>query len=74
MVVTKNLGEEIGQDEAAGFIQEVKEEVIREKIEDPDDLIALIKRIAAEHNIELSDAQIQQIMELMQNQAAWILI
>lgn len=66
LVVTKNLGEEIGQDEAAGFIQEVKEEVIREKIEDPDDLIALIKRIAAEHNIELSDAQIQQIMELMQ--------
>ena len=65
-MVTKDLGEEVGQDEAAGFIQEVKEEVIREKVDDPDDLMALIKRIAAEHNIELSDAQIQQIMELMQ--------
>ncbi len=31
MVVTGNLGEKIGQDEAANLINEVKKEVVKEK-------------------------------------------
>lgn len=66
LVVTKDLSEKVGQDEAAEFMRDVKEEVVKKKIQNPDDLIEVIKQIAAEHNIELTDAQIQQIKELME--------
>ena len=66
LVVTKDLGEKIGQDKAAEFMRDVKEEVVKKKLKDPNDIIEVIKRIAAEHGIELTDAQIQQIKELMQ--------
>ncbi len=66
LVVTVDLGEEIGQEQAAEFMRDVKEEVVKKKIKNPDDIIEVIKRIADEHNIELTDAQIQRIMELMQ--------
>ena len=65
-MVTIDLGEEIGQEQAADFMRDVKEEVVKKKIKNPDDIIEVIKRIADEHNIELTDAQIQRIMELMQ--------
>ncbi|CEO90352.1 DUF1002 domain-containing protein [Syntrophaceticus schinkii] len=66
LVVTIDLGEEIGQEQAADFMRDVKEEVVKKKVKNPDDIIEVIKRIADEHNIELTDAQIQRIMELMQ--------
>lgn len=66
LVVTIDLGEEIGQEQAADFMRDVKEEVVKKRIKNPDDIIEVIKRIADEHNIELTDAQIQRIMELMQ--------
>ncbi len=66
LVVTKALGEKIGQDQAADFMRDVKEEVVKKKIKNPDDIIEVIKRIADEHDIELTEAQIQQIKDLMQ--------
>jgi len=66
LVFTKALGEKIGQDQAAAFMRDVKEEVVKKKIKNPDDIIEVIKRIAAEHDIELTEAQIQQIKDLMQ--------
>lgn len=66
LVITKDLGEKIGQDEAADFIHDIKKEVVKEKLKSKEDIIEAIKRIAAEHGIELTDDQIQKIMELMQ--------
>jgi len=66
LVVTKELGEKIGQEKAAELMREVKEEVVKEKLKDENDIIEAIKRIAAEHGIELTEAQIQQIKDLMQ--------
>jgi uncharacterized protein YpuA (DUF1002 family) len=65
LVVTKELGEKIGQEKAAELMREVKEEVVKEKLKDENDIIEAIKRIAAEHGIELTEAQIQQIKDLM---------
>ncbi|CFX39973.1 Protein of unknown function DUF1002 [Syntrophomonas zehnderi OL-4] len=66
LVVTGELGNEIGSDEAAELINNVKKEVVKQKIKDPEDILELIKRIAQEQGIELTDQQVQRIAELMQ--------
>lgn len=66
LVVTGELGNEIGSDEATELINNVKKEVVKQKIKDPEDILELIKRLAEEQGIELTDQQVQQIAELMQ--------
>lgn len=66
LVVTGELGNEIGSDEAADFINKVKKEVVKQKLKDTDDILQLIRQIAKEQGIELSDEQVQRILELMQ--------
>lgn len=65
LVLTGDLGEEIGKDKAAKLVQDVKRQVVKQKIKNPEDIRNVIKKIAAELDIELTEEQINQIMDLM---------
>ncbi len=64
---TGELGQEIGKDEAAALIKEVKEAVVENHIEDPQAIRETIERIAVDMNITLNEEQFNKIIELMQN-------
>lgn len=66
LVITTELGEEVGKDKAADFMRDVKEEVVKEKIKDPQEIKEVVQRIAVEHNITLDEAQLQKIVDLLQ--------
>lgn len=65
LVLTGDLGEDIGKDKAAKLVQDVKKQVVKQKIKNPEDIRNVIKRIASELDIELTEEQINQIMDLM---------
>lgn len=65
LVTTGELGEDIGKDEAAALIKDIKERIVREGIKDPDDIKKIVLDIAKQLNIQLTDEQINQIVELM---------
>lgn len=65
LVITGTLGEKIGKDKAAELIQKVKEEVIAKKLADENEIANVIRDIAKQLNIKLTDEQISQIVQLM---------
>lgn len=65
LVTTGELGESIGKDEAAALIKEVKEKVTEVKAKDEGEIKKIVIEIAGNLNINLSQAQIDQIVELM---------
>lgn len=67
LVLTGELGDKIGKDNAAKLIQDIKQDVVKQKIKSPDDIRELIKKIAAKNDIELTEEQINKILKLMEN-------
>ncbi|HHW71139.1 MAG TPA: DUF1002 domain-containing protein [Clostridiales bacterium] len=65
LVLTGDLGEEVGQEEAAELIKKVKEEVVLNKPKDESEIEDIIRDIAKQLGIELTDEQIAKIIELM---------
>ena len=65
--MTGELGDKIGKDNAAKLIQDIKQDVVKQKIKSPDDIRELIKKIAAKNDIELTEEQINKILKLMEN-------
>ncbi|MFY9296280.1 MAG: DUF1002 domain-containing protein [Clostridiales bacterium] len=65
LVTTGELAEEIGKDEAAALIKEIKEEIAKLKTKDEGEIRKIVIEIAANLNINLSQDQIDQIVELM---------
>ncbi|HHY81213.1 MAG TPA: DUF1002 domain-containing protein [Clostridiales bacterium] len=66
LVTTGELGEDIGKDEAAVLIQEIKERIIREKITDPEKIRKIIIEIAADLNINITQEHIDKLADLME--------
>ncbi len=66
LVITGDLGDDIGKEKAAELVQNIKKQVVKQKIKNPDDIRKVIKDIAAELNIELTDEQVDQILKLME--------
>lgn len=66
LVVTTELAEEVGKDKAADFMRDAKEEIVKEKIKDPQEIREVVQRIAVEHKITLDEAQLQKIVDLLQ--------
>lgn len=61
------LGEAIGDKEkAATLIMKVKEEIVKNNITDPKEQEKVVKSVADNLNIQLTDSQIKQIVNLMQ--------
>ncbi|NFL95826.1 DUF1002 domain-containing protein [Clostridium botulinum] len=65
MVVTGNLGEKIGQDEAANLINEVKKEVVKEKPKTEKEIKNIVKDATNNYGYKLSDEDMQKITALM---------
>lgn len=66
LVTQGELGEDVGQDNAENLIRDVKEEVVERHASDPQEIRIIIEEQATEHNIKLTDKQIQQIQQLME--------
>ena len=65
MITTGELGEEIGQENAIQFMNEVKKEVVQKKAKNPDDIRTIIEKVAKHYDIQLSEEQIQKIIDVM---------
>ncbi|HSQ33904.1 MAG TPA: DUF1002 domain-containing protein [Peptostreptococcaceae bacterium] len=67
LVVTGELGQNIGKDEAAAVINQIKEEVVKQGAKSEDEIKQIIINISNEYNINLTPDQIAQILGLMKN-------
>lgn len=66
MVVTGELGEELGdKKKASELVKRVKEEVVEKGITDREDIKRIILEIQQDLNIKLDESQIQQLLNLM---------
>ncbi|NMB34718.1 MAG: DUF1002 domain-containing protein [Firmicutes bacterium] len=66
LFVSIELGDDIGNEKAVEIIQEIKRKVVEDKIKDPDDIREVIEMIAKELDITLTEAQVEQILALME--------
>ncbi|MGL5756871.1 MAG: DUF1002 domain-containing protein [Paraclostridium sp.] len=65
LVVTGDLGQDIGQDKATGIINDVKTEVIKNNTSDTVQIADTINNITNNYNVTLSPEQQKQIEDLM---------
>ncbi|MGV8981573.1 DUF1002 domain-containing protein [Clostridium sp.] len=67
VAVTGKLGEKIGQDKAAGLINEVKSEVIKDKPKTEGDITTIVNNVTNNYNYKLSKDDLSSIVGLMGN-------
>lgn len=65
LVVTGELGEKIGKDKAAGLINEIKTEVVREKPKNQEEIKEIVEDIIDNYNYHLNEEDIEKITVLM---------
>ena len=66
MVTTGELGEDIGQEKAVEFMSDLKEEIVKNKISNPEEIKSAIEKISNDYNVQLSQEQIDQMIDVMQ--------
>lgn len=67
VAVTGKLGEKIGQDKAAGLINEVKSEVIKDKPKNEASITKIVNNVTNNYNYNLSKDDVSGIVGLMTN-------
>ncbi|MCB2297358.1 DUF1002 domain-containing protein [Clostridium tagluense] len=67
VAVTGKLGEKIGQDKAAGLINEVKNEVIKDKPKTEEGITKIVNNVTNNYNYTLSKDDVNGIVGLMTN-------
>ncbi|SFD00262.1 DUF1002 domain-containing protein [Clostridium uliginosum] len=65
LVVTGNMGDKIGQDQAAKLINDVKKDVIKEKPKTENDIQKIVDKATKEYKVNLSDEDKASINSLM---------
>ncbi|MFQ9617068.1 MAG: DUF1002 domain-containing protein [Clostridium butyricum] len=65
LITTSDLGDEIGQDEAAGLINDIKADVIKNGTKDTNQIAETINNVTNNYNITLTPSQEKQISDLM---------
>ena len=70
LIITGDLGDEIGQDKATGVVNDVKAEVIKNGTSDVTQIADIINNVTNNYNVTLTDAQVKQITDLMEKIAA----
>ena len=66
LVTTGDLGDEIGQDKAAGVVNDVKNEVIKEGTSNTTQIADIINNVTNNYNVTLSPEQIRALTALME--------
>ena len=62
---TAELGSDIGQDEASALMNEVKTQVLKDGLQEQDEVKEVVQDVADYYNVELSDQQTDQVAQLM---------
>lgn len=70
LVTTGDLGDEIGQDKAAGVVNDVKNEVIKEGTSDTTQIADIINNVTNNYNVTLTPEQIRALTSLMEKISA----
>lgn len=70
LVITGDLGEDIGQDKATGVINDIKTEIIKNNTQDTIQIADTINNVTNNYNITLTPEQQQQLESLMAKVAA----
>lgn len=65
LITTSDLGDEIGQDKAAGIVNDIKADVIKNGTQDTNQIAETINNVTNNYNITLTPEQEQQISNLM---------
>ena len=65
LITTSNLGDEIGQDQATGLINDIKADIIKNGTQDTNQIAETINNVTNNYNITLTPDQEKQITELM---------
>jgi uncharacterized protein YpuA (DUF1002 family) len=66
MVVTGNLAEEVGQDDATSIINQAKMQIIQNNIQDADEIYNIVVNIAQQNNVSMDSSQLDTIVSLLQ--------
>ena len=65
LVTTGNLGDKIGKDEAAGLINEIKTDVVKEKPKTEGEIKNIVQNVVNNYNFNLSSQDVDKIVSLM---------
>lgn len=65
LIITGDLGEDIGQDKATGVINDIKTEIIKNNTQDTIQIAETINNVTNNYNITLTPEQQQQLESLM---------
>lgn len=66
MVVTGNLADEVGKNDATTVMNNSKMQVIRDNVQNIDDIYNIVINVAQENNVALDSDQLDQIVDLLQ--------
>lgn len=66
MVVTGNLADEVGKNDATTVMNNSKMQVIKDNVQNADDIYNIVINVAQENNVTLDSDQIDKIVELLQ--------
>lgn len=70
LIITGDLGEDIGQDKATGVINDIKTEIIKNNTQDTIQIADTINNITNNYNVTLTPEQQEQLESLMSKVAA----
>lgn len=65
IVVTGNLADEVGKNDATTVVNQSKMEVIANNIQNADEIYNLVQNIAIQNNVTINDEQLNQIVDLL---------
>ena len=66
LIITGDIGKDIGQDKATGVINDIKTEIIKNGTSDTTQIADTINNITNNYNVTLTDEQISKITSLME--------
>lgn len=66
VVVTGNVGQQVGQDNATNIINQAKMQIIGENIQNADEIYNIVNNIAVQNNVSLSSDEMDTIVSLLQ--------
>ena len=66
IVVTGNLGDEVGKNEATTIVNQSKKEVIQNNIQNGDDIQNVVVNVAQNNNISLSSDELKEVTSLLE--------
>lgn len=65
MIVTGNLAEEVGQNDATSVVNEAKMQILENGVQNADEIYNIIYNIAEQNNVQMSDEQYNTIVSLL---------